>query len=66
MISATFVSGVSQVLNKPSEYVSMKLLYSIRVPTMMYACEATRLDSRQMQALNEALNDSIWHIFTYN
>ena len=57
---------VLNVINKPSEDISMKLLYSICVPTMMYACEATHLNSRQMQALNVALNDSIRRIFSYN
>ena len=64
-----FRSSANTVLNvhrKPSENISMKLLYSICVPTMMYACEVTNLNSRQMQSFNVALNDCIRRIFTYN
>ena len=57
---------VLNVHNRPSENVSMKLLYSICVPTMMYACEVANLNSRQIQTMNVALNDCIRRIFTYN
>ena len=49
--------------NRSSENVFMKLLYTICVPNLTYACEAVNYASRQFHPLNVALNDCIRKIF---
>ena len=44
----------------------MNLLYTNCVPCLTYAAEAIEYSSRDMNALNVALNDSIRRIFSYN
>ena len=49
-----------------SEIVSMKLLYTMCVPNLTYACEALNYTVAQFQPLNVAINDSLRKIFGYN
>ena len=57
---------ILNVLNKPSEQVLMKLLYSSCVPILTYGCEVKRHTGREMTSLDVALNDCIRKIFGYN
>ena len=57
---------ILNVLNKPSETVLMKLLYSNCVPVLTYGCEVKRHSGRDMTSLDVALNDCIRKIFGYN
>ena len=57
---------ILNVLNKPSELVLMKLLYSSCVPILTYGCEVKRHTGREMTSLDVALNDCIRKVFGYN
>ena len=57
---------ILNVLNKPSELVLMKLLYSSCVPILTYGCEVKRHTGREMTGLDVALNDCIRKVFGYN
>ena len=57
---------VLNVHNKPSEQIQMKLLYSVCVPNLTYACEAVSYSSREIESFNVAMNDSIRRIFSFN
>ena len=57
---------ILNVLNKPSEQVLMKLLYSSCVPILTYGCEVKRPTGREMTSLDVALNDCIRKVFGYN
>ena len=64
-----FKRSANTILNvrfKPSENVLMKLLYTMCVPILIYACDAIEYSSSQMHSLTVALNDCIRCIFTYN
>ena len=64
-----FRCSANTILNAPttsSEIVSMKLLYTICVPNLTYACEALNYTVAQFQPLNVAINDSLRKIFGYN
>ena len=57
---------ILNVLNRPSEPVMLKLLYTNCVPIMTYACEIRMHSSREMMDMDIALNDCIRKIFTFN
>ena len=57
---------ILNVLNGPSNDVQMKLLYSICVPIITYACDVVTYDYKEMQSLHVAVNDAIRKIFSYN
>ena len=57
---------ILNVLNRPSNKVMLKLLYSNCVPVMTYACEIRSHSSSDMLEMNVALNDCIRKIFTYD
>ena len=59
-------NSILDVLNGPSEDVQMKLLYSICVPVITYACEVIDYSSRDKQSLHVAVNDAIRKIFGYD
>ena len=59
-------NSVFSVLNGPSELVQMKLLYSVCVPIVTYACDVVTFHGREIQSLNVAVNDAIRRIFSYN
>ena len=66
---SSFRCSANSVLNairKPSDPVSMMLLYSFSVPILTYASEVKRYPCSEMRACQVALNDSIRKIFTYN
>ena len=67
-IRSSFYSSVNSVLNvmrKPSNRVLMKLLYSICVPIVTYACDVATYHYKEKDSLHVALNDAIRRIFTY-
>ena len=57
---------ILNVLNKPSEDVQMKLLYSVSVPCLTYACDVVEYSNRDKQSLHVAVNDAIRKIFGFN
>ena len=59
-------NSILNVLNKPSEDVQMKLLYSICVPCATYACDVIDYSNKDKQSLHVALNDAIREIFGYD
>ena len=59
-------NSILNVLNKPSEDVQMKLLYSICVPCITYACDVVDYSSKDKQSLYVALNDAIRKVFGYD
>ena len=44
----------------------MTILYSICVPTLLYACEVKDLPSRELIDMNTAVNNAIRKIFSFN
>ena len=44
----------------------MKLLYSVCVPTITYACDVVSFHYKEMESLHVAVNDAIRKIFSYN
>ena len=44
----------------------MKLLYSICVPNLTYACEVAHYHYKEKESLHVALNDAIRRIFSYH
>ena len=59
-------NSILNVMHRPSEQVLLKLLYSICVPNLTYACEVATYNSREKESLHVALNDAIRRIFGYN
>ena len=57
---------ILNVLNKPSQAVLLKLLYSNCVPIVTYASEIRTHNASEMIDMDVALNDCIRKIFTYN
>ena len=58
-------NSILNVLNRPSEDVQLRLLYSICVPNLTYACDVVDYHSKDKQSLHVALNDAIRKIFGY-
>ena len=64
-----FRCSANTILNAPttsSEIVSMKLLYTVCVPNLTYACESLNYTNAQFQPMNVAINDCLRKIFGYN
>ena len=59
-------NSILRAMRGPSEVVQMKLLYSICVPNLSYACEVTDFHYKDKVSLDVALNDAIRRIFSYN
>ena len=59
-------NSILRAVRGPSEVVQMKLLYSICVPNLTYACEVTDFNYKDKDTLSVALNDAIRRIFSYN
>ena len=57
-------NSILNVLKRPSEPVLMKLLYSISVPNVTYACEVSNYHYREKESLHVAVNDAIRRIFS--
>ena len=58
--------SILNVLNDPSKDVQMKLLYSICVPNITYACDVVDYGNNDMQSLHVAVTDAIRKIVGYN
>ena len=64
---STFYHTSNTILNvvrKPSNEVMMKLLYSIAVPNLTYACDVIHF--KDMHRLHVVVNDAIRKIFGFN
>ena len=59
-------NSILNVIKKPSENVLMRLLYSICVPNLTYACEVINYHYKEKESLHVALNDAIRRIFSYH
>ena len=59
-------NSILRAIRGPSEIVQMKLLYSVCVPNITYACEVTDFHYKEKESLSVALNDAIRRIFSYN
>ena len=44
----------------------MKILYSVCIPILTYACDVKVFSSKEMTQVHVALNDAIRKIFTFN
>ena len=59
-------NSILNVIRCPNTDVQMKLLYSICVPNLTYACEVVSYNDNDMKSLHTAANDAIRKIFGYN
>ena len=59
-------NSILNVLHKPSEEVSMQLLYTNCVPILTYASAVKVFSAKEMTACTVALNDAIRKIVTFN
>ena len=59
-------NSILNVLNKPSNDVLLRLLYSICVPNITYACEVVEYRSKDVEGLHVLVNDAIRRIFSFN
>ena len=59
-------NSILSVLNKPSEEVSMQLLYTNCVVILSYACEVKSFSAKETRDCNTAMNDAIRKIFSFN
>ena len=65
----SFFRATNSVMNatrKPSNDVLMTILYSVCVPTLLYACEVKDLPSSEIIEMNTAVNNAIRKIVTFN
>ena len=60
------MNSIVTAVRKPSEQVSMKLLYSFSIPILTYASEVKWFSYSDMYDCHVAVNDSIRKIFKYN
>ena len=58
--------SILNVLHKPSEEVSMQLLYTNCVPILTYASAVKILSAKEMTSCTVALNDAIRKIVSFN
>ena len=59
-------NAILRAVNKPSDEISLQLLYSNCIPTLTYACAVKEYSTKQMQECNTAVNDALRLIFGYN
>ena len=59
-------NSILNVIRCPKTEVQMKLLYSICIPNLTYACEVVSYKDNEMKSLHTAANDAIRRIFGYN
>ena len=59
-------NSILNVLHKPSEEVSMQLLYTNCVPILTYASAVKILSAKEMTSCTVALNDAIRKIVSFN
>ena len=66
----TFYRSVNSVLNiqvgRPNDEIMMRILYSVCVPTLLYACEVKDMCSGDMTKINSAVNNAIRKIFGFS
>ena len=58
-------NSILNVLKKPSEEVSMQLLYTNCVPILTYACAVKEFSAKEMTNCTVALNDAIRKIVSF-
>ena len=66
---SSFYRSVNSVLNvqgKPSDDIMMRILYTVCVPTLLYACEAKDPRPGDLTRLNTAVNKAIRKIFGFS
>ena len=59
-------NSVLNVQGKPNVDILMKILYSVCVPKILYACEVKDYSQNEIMKLNTAVNDAIRKIFTFS
>ena len=59
-------NSILNTLRGPSNYVLMKLLYSICVPIITYAADVVEYHNSELLSLHVAVKDAIRKIFSYN
>ena len=59
-------NSILSVLHKPSEEVSMQLLYTNCVSIITYACAVKSFSAKETRDCNTALNDAIRKIFSFH
>ena len=59
-------NSILSVLHGPSNDVQMKLLYTICVPNITYACEVATYNHKDKESMHVAVNDAIRKIYSYN
>ena len=60
------VNSIISAISKPSEQVSMMLLYQFSVPILTYASEVKTFSHSEMLSCQVAINDAIRRVFKYN
>ena len=60
------VNSIVTAARKPSEQVSLKLLYSFSIPILTYASEVKSFTCSEMYECHVAVNNAIRRIFMYN
>ena len=59
-------NSILNALRGPSNDVQMKLLYSVCVPNITYACDVAVYSQKDKESLHVAVNDAIRKIYSYN
>ena len=59
-------NSILNVVRCPRKEVQMKLLYSICIPNLTYACEVVSYKEREMSSLHIAANDAMRKIFGFD
>ena len=62
----TSVNYIVRAVRKPSNEVTLRLLYSFSIPILTYAAEVKQFSYSEMHACNTAVNDAIRLTFGYN
>ena len=60
------VNSIMGSVSKPSEQVSMMILYSFSIPILTYASEVKVFSNSEMHSCQVAINDAIRKIFSYH
>ena len=60
------VNSIVRAIRKPSDEVTLRLLYTFSIPILTYASEVKQFSYAEMHACNTAVNDAIRLIFQYN
>ena len=60
------VNSIIASIAKPSEQVSMMMLYQFSIPILTYASEVKEFSNSDMHSCQVAVNDAVRRIFSYN